>query len=133
VAGPQIGPTWEQALDHPGAEQVALGARLLRALPWWRLRPTPSQARAVDRDVPPVRQPACAQVQHELWLTYCPTGSGRVELLGLDDLGWQATWIDPKTGAEQAIGAIGVPASGEWPAPPPPTDEDWLLLLRRQG
>ena len=130
VAGPQIGPTWDVALDHPGAEQVAIGARVLRSLPWHRLRPTPERARTVDREVPPVCQPACAQIDGELWIVYCPTGSGRVELLGLEDLGWQATWIDPRTGAEQSIGAVSVPGDGVWVAPPLPSEADWVLLLR---
>ena len=132
VAGPQIGPTWDVALAHPGAEQVAVGARVLRSLPWYRLRPTPERARSVDRDVPPVHQPACAQIADQLWLVYCPVGSGNVELLGLDDLGWRAAWIDPRTGAEQAIGPVSVPADGAWAAPDAPTDADWVLLLRRR-
>jgi Protein of unknown function (DUF4038)/Putative collagen-binding domain of a collagenase len=131
VAGPQIGPTWDVALGHPGAAQVAASARVLRSLPWYRLRPTPERARSVDRDVPPVRQPACAQIQDELWLVYCPVGSGGVELLGLDDRGWTATWIDPRTGDEQAIGALSVPDIGEWVAPAAPSAEDWVLKLSR--
>jgi hypothetical protein len=132
VAGPQIGPTWDVALGHPGAEQVAVGARVMRALPWQRLRPTPERARTVDRDVPPVRQPACAQIADELWLVYCPIGSGKVELLGLDDLGWHAAWIDPRTGDEQPTGPIIVPGHGVWAAPDAPTDADWVLRLRRR-
>jgi hypothetical protein len=132
IAGPQIGPTWDVALDHPGAAQVATGARILRSLPWYRLRPTPERARSVDRDVSPVRQPACAQIQDELWLVYCPVGSGGAELLGLEDRGWTARWIDPRTGDEQALGAISVPDIGEWAAPAAPSDEDWVLMLNRQ-
>jgi len=33
--------TWEEAMQFPGAVQVAIGARLLRTYPWWKITPHP--------------------------------------------------------------------------------------------
>lgn len=134
LAGPQIGPTWREGLELPGAAQVALAAGIVRRLPWHRLRPSSERARAADPATPRVRQPACARVAGEagdraLWLTYLPVGCGAVELLGIDDRRWRARWIDPRTGREQAIGRIAVPTTGVWASPAPPDGDDWVLLL----
>jgi len=139
LAGPQIGPIWSEALELLGAEQCALGVRCLREWSWWRLQPTPERARSVSPETPPARQPACARIPGEGWLVYLPADDHDVELLGLNvpgvgglgvaGHGWRARWLDPRDGAEHAIGAVDVPGDGIWRAPERPSDEDWVLLL----
>jgi len=129
MAGPQIGPTWDEALELLGAEQVALGVRFLRERSWWRLQPTPERARSVSPDTPPERQPACARVPGACWIVYLPEDSGDIELLGVERRDWRASWFDPHDGAEQQIGRVDVPGDGVWRAPERPSEDDWVLVL----
>ena len=132
LGGPQIGPTWTEALDHPGGRQCGLGASLLRRLPWWRLRPAPERAELDPLEPDPRLRPACAVAPGQTWLVYLPRAEGRLTLKGLDPLPWRAAWIDPRTGARTEIGPAR-PSALElaWSAPPAPSTEDWLLLLTR--
>lgn len=135
LAGPQIGPTWQEALGLPGAEHVSIGAGFLRSLRWWELRPAPERVRSASRETPRERQPSCAVVPDgpdERWVVYLPADpdhSSDVLLLGIEADRWQARWLDPRTGAEQQIGAVDVPVDGIWPAPPRPSSDDWVLVL----
>jgi hypothetical protein len=129
LAGPQIGPTWSEGLELPGVAQVALGVSILRRLPWYRLHPTPERARSTDSEVPPVRQPACAQIPGELWLAYLPADSGDVQLLGLDERGWRAHWLDPRDGSRHELGRVDAPKDGVWTPPERPSSDDWVLML----
>ncbi|MBV9173470.1 MAG: DUF4038 domain-containing protein [Chloroflexi bacterium] len=130
VAGPQIGPLWTEALEHAGAEHCGLGARFLRTLEWWRLRPAPERVQI--EPAPTIdHRPFCAVVEDELWLVYAPAASGRLRLKGVRPLDWTALWFDPRTGAEHTIGRVEVGLDQRWQAPPSPSAEDWLLVLRR--
>jgi hypothetical protein len=128
VAGPQIGPLWTEALEHPGAEHCGLGARFLRSVAWWRLRPAPER---VELDPTPlqIRRPFCAIVDSALWIVYVPTAEGKLLLKGLAPLAWQAAWLDPRTGEQHVIGAVQVGLTHRWQAPAAPTTEDWVLVL----
>ena len=131
LAGPQIGPPWSEALNHPGAAQCGLGATFLRGLPWWRLRPAPERTRR-DPALDPTGPPACAHVPGEWWLAYWPGGRGQLLLLGLEEGDWRARWFDPRGGEERPLGTIHPAADGVWRAPETPTLDDWLLVLSRE-
>jgi hypothetical protein len=131
LGGPQIGPTWLEALDHPGAVQVALGARLLRSLPWWRLRPCPERVELQPQLPGPTERPCCALIDDEVCLIYLPVARGQVTVKGLAGNGWTASWIDPRTGERQGAGPVEPGLDLAWSAPAAPTEADWLLLLRR--
>jgi hypothetical protein len=133
MAGPQIGPTWDVALGHPGAEQVAIGARILRRLPWNGLRPAPERVRTWDVNLPRAQQPACGLIDGRLWVVYCPVGAGAVELLGLDSGGWQLATVDPRTGQEADGGLISAGEDGVWVAPAAGQEADQVLILRRES
>lgn len=130
LAGPQIGPVWSEALDHPGARQCGIGASLLRTLPWWQLQPCPER---MQLDPPPdgAFPPACARVPGKVWLAYLPDGSRHAILKGIEPASWHARWFDPRTGEEHAIGSVTVGADLKWQAPLPPTSEDWVLILTK--
>jgi hypothetical protein len=131
LGGPQIGPTWAEALDHAGGAQCGLGARVLRALPWWRLRPCPERAELDPLESDPRWRPACAVAPGEAWLTYLPRAQGQVTLKGLAPWPWRARWVDPRTGQPRPIGPAQPGLDLAWRAPPAPSTEDWLLLLVR--
>jgi hypothetical protein len=132
LAGPQIGPVWTEALELPGAIHCGIGARFLRDQEWHALQPAPERARSVSRETPRERQPACAIIPDQSWLVYLPADLAHgadVVLLGVEDGRYRARWLDPRTGSEQAIGAVEVPGDGIWPAPARPSADDWVLVL----
>jgi hypothetical protein len=127
LAGPQFGPTWEEALRHPGAAQCALGARLLRSLPWWRLRPEPWRVRR--EPTADGRAPSCALAPGETWIAYLPDAGGGTQLLGAEPGAWQARWFDPRTGASCPIDPVASDPTGVLSLPSAPGDGDWVAVL----
>jgi hypothetical protein len=130
VAGPQIGPVWWEALHHPGAAQVALGARLLRSSPWWRLRPGPERLRLAAPNAGP-EAPACARVPGACWVVYLPDTATGACLLGLEPGPWQGRWFDPRAGDVVPLGAVAAGDDGTWAVPPAPAEGDWVIVLTR--
>jgi hypothetical protein len=43
---------------------------------------------------------------------------------------YEASWFDPVAGAETRIGAVSANERGEWIAPPPKEEQDWVLIMR---
>ena len=72
MAGPQIGPTWEQALELPGAQHCADAAAFFRSQRWHDLQPAPERVRSASRETPRERQPACAILPGARWIVYLP-------------------------------------------------------------
>ena len=129
LAGPQIGPPWHEALGYAGAEHCAIGARLLRSLPWWRLRPCPERV-ALAPPAPDLhRRPFCARVPGELYLAYAPSAEGNLVLKGLEEGAWRARWIDPRDGTTHELGALEMGIERVWRAPTAPSPDDWLLMV----
>lgn len=133
VAGPQVGPTWDVALDHPGAGQCGIGAGFLRGLPWWRLEPAPER---IQLDPPPReywQRPACAVAPGSAWVVYLPRATGRAVLKGIEPLTWRARWLDPRTGATRDAGPVDVSAARTWHAPEASSADDWVLALTAEA
>lgn len=133
IAGPQIGPTWDLALDHPGADQCGIGAAFLRGIQWWDLEPSPE---CVQLDPAPGefwQRPACTRIRSSVWIIYLPRATGQVIVKGIEPLVWRARWLDPRGGGTHDIGVIDVPASRKWRAPQAPSEDDWVLVLTRYG
>lgn len=130
VAGPQIGPLWTEALDHPGAAQCGRGAQLLRSIDWWRLRPAPERVQMDPALGDLHHRPFCAIADERTWLLYAPEGAGRLTLKGIRSATWAGQWCDPRTGERQPVGPIDIGITHCWQAPPSPSRDDWVLLLR---
>lgn len=130
LAGPQIGPPWTAALDHPGAAQCALGVELLKSLPWWQFRPAPER---VQIDPPPLvtRRAFCAIAEGRAWVVYLPAGAGQLTLKGVTPDDWRARWFDPRTGESRDLGEVKSDGSRKWRAPAAPTPDDWTFVLER--
>lgn len=142
VAGPAIGPPWSEALLYDGAEQCAVAVRLVRALPWWQLVPTPervhlvpeidhrTQPESVHQSPPTATMaPVCATVPDRLLLAYLPAAQGQLVVKGLAPRAWRARWIDPRSGAEHALPKAVPAVDLSYRPPAPPSTDDWVLLL----
>jgi hypothetical protein len=132
LAGPQIGPPWFESLALAGAEQCGLGARLLRTLPWWRLRPCPERVHLAPAPTGDEQRAACARVADHLWIVYRPAGAGQLTLKGIAPGAWAARWFDPRGGAMLPAEPVAVPPDYTWLAPAAPSADDWVLLVQAQ-
>ena len=131
MAGPQIGPTWNEAMHHPGARQIALGVDFLRTVDWWRLRPCPERVVLTLASTRPDRRAFCAHIPGELYIAYRPANStGQIVLKGLEGDSWSASWLDPRTGEISPIGSIQFDPARMWTAPPVPSADDWVIVAR---
>lgn len=119
---------WREALNMPGAEQVAHLSDFFRSVDWWRLQPDPDLlavqpgARHVQRYVLAGRSQG-----GDLVVVYSPAGE-ELRLRSAHVLpGNTATWCNPRTGER-------LPAStehaGELTGYIPPDQKDWLLILQ---
>lgn len=122
--------TWQQAMHYEGGRQVALGASLLRSLPWWTLRPvSSSRAEAAGRIA------AFGAMGEGISLHYVPSTILEERLQGMRGLPvdvpgpGRARFIDPASLVGQDLGMIEPTAEGTWLPPDTPTYADWLLLV----
>jgi acetyl esterase/lipase len=126
---------WTIALHHPGSRQVGLARRLLTSRAFLKLAPDPAALDGDGGDGAGHQQAATASDGSYL-LAYTPLGAPlRVRLERLRGPSVRATWFDPRTGAETAIGTF--PATGVRSFDPPGTSpsrgNDWVLVLDAVG
>jgi hypothetical protein len=130
-------------LNMPGARQAALASNYVRSLEWWKMTPL-REAVLVGGAVPALDErkantplPYCLAQPQQCYIVYLMAGleTQQLTLSGLGQHDYTATWLDPRTGDESAVdGWIAKPdADGQWaiPARPQPSNEDWVIVLRR--
>jgi hypothetical protein len=54
---------------------------------------------------------------------------GQPVVKGLAPREWRAAWLDPRTGTRHDLGAIEPALDLSYRPPPPPSGEDWVLLV----
>ncbi len=123
-------PTWQEALNAPGAVQLGHLRRIFEALPeWWHLVPDQSLL-AVGGNVSGELLSLAARHRDGRWalvyLADASTFSVRLDRLAAGNP-VEATWIDPRTGESQAIGRVSATATPSFTTPD--GWEDALLLL----
>ena len=64
---------------------------------------------------------------------YLASWSPPSHVLGIEpNAGYQASFVDPKTGRVRPLGAITPDADGRWRVPLPGPMQDWLLILENR-
>jgi hypothetical protein len=120
---------WTEALEYPGAAQMGVLRRFLEARPWTRLERAPALLRSAngpgDAHVE-VARAADGSFLVAYLASSRPIGLDTSALAG-DALA--AAWLDPRTGARHAIGAVT--RARDWSATPPAGEphEDWVLVI----
>jgi len=122
-------PTWEQALDSPGAVQMGILKRIFLARPeWWLLVPDQSVFATKWPTVGEVPRLAGRHPDGKWVMIYLAAkDSFHVNMDKVTGAGVNAFWINPKTGDAVATGTF--PNSGERSFSTPDRWEDALLLL----
>lgn len=112
-------------MNVPSSEQVALLARILRAVPWWNLGPAPE--RILNQPKDHARLMAFAlTTDNVLGLAYLPQDdSVTLDLRGCAPT-YDVLWINPVTGQSHAGTAV---SSARKVALAAPDAKDWVVLL----
>ena len=122
---------WREALDHPGAFDMAHLKALFLSRPWLELVPD-SSVLAGDPGAGAGHQQAARARDGSYAFVYTPLGEAvRVQAGRLGGAAVQAWWFDPRTGEAQSIGRFPrakVPASFDPPGAPG-RGNDWVLVL----
>ena len=139
------GGPWQDVMHLPGSEQVGIGKRLLERYPWWRFSPI------VEPAVAEMGRPSsfATGIPGTIAIYYVPSGLEVESLHGILKAGeqkyfwwrlclpiqvdpagrFEASWFDPRTGEETAIGRVTPDAAGTWTPPAKPSLLDWVLLI----
>jgi hypothetical protein len=109
---------WRQALEMPGAYQMAHVAELFEGIEWWRLLPAPE----LVLDQPGAEDPgrtivAARTVEGDLAVVYVPDAAQvRLDVDALRP-GLAATWFNPRTGSRSPALRVeeefALPVAGE--------------------
>ena len=128
--------TWEQASQLAGSAHVGVGNRILERYPWWRFRPRVEPDWNAEERIAPF----AAGIPGALWLFYLPSEGIPSRYHGM--LGkpvrvepgahYRATFVNPRTGAQLAVGPVEPNPDGTWRMPRKPSREDWVLVLADQ-
>jgi hypothetical protein len=119
---------WFDGLARPAGDQLGILRAFYESMEWWRLEPRFDDASwSVLEDGHHL-----ATIDHETYVVVLahPTDKGTNGVLRrLENLPYDATWFDPRTGDATSCGSDIVRETGEWRIPAAPTREPWLLLL----
>jgi hypothetical protein len=126
---------WEDMMNAPGASQVALGAALLRKLPWQSMRPHPEWIEPAADDTKWFA-PYAAGIPGRLRIVYYPLFAlypwlwSRNIIKGIEPgVCYRARLVDPRNGTETDLGEAAADRDGTWRVPCPPVSHDWLLIM----
>jgi Protein of unknown function (DUF4038) len=126
---------WDEALQFPGAEQVAAGHRLLCGLPLHRFEPHPEWVESAVCANAEKSRPPFLGVPEVCRVIYLPMRWFQWDgplIRGLEPSAvYSADYIAPDTLRRHPCGLVKGDADGTWRAPKLPYMHDWLLLLER--
>jgi hypothetical protein len=131
---------FNEAAKLPGAKHIALGKKLLEAMPWAEMQPHQewlqlgAHGAYVRAEHAATMTPSCAGIPGKLRVIYWPNSDAFVPLAGVAKLEsgvkYTAELVNPSTVEKTPIGDVAADKDGNWPAPKPPVNRDWILILR---
>jgi hypothetical protein len=132
---------WQDVMHYHGSAQVGLGRRFLERYPWWLFEP-----RAVGGDSD--RRPGSAigiasynsfgmGIPGKVAVFYLAGQWADQKFAGVQGqrieiepgARYRASFFDPRTGKDVAIGPVEPDPEGFWPVPRKPSMDDWVLVL----
>jgi len=124
---------WNEAMRLPGSGQLGMGKALLERFRWWLFESHQEWVSpcAGEQDY---LNPYAAGIPGEVRVIYLPRFIWDLNLLvcGIEpDVRYSASYINPSTGQEHALGNVEPDPDGSWRAPREPELRDWLLVLVR--
>lgn len=124
---------WRKVMAYPGAEQMRHVHALFSRLPWWTLVPDQRHRVVVagyGRYTADDYVTTAVTENRKLAVSYlAERRTIAMDMTKLDGRAARAEWFDPRTGAAQAAGEFREPAVRYFT---PPTDDDWVLVVRTE-
>lgn len=128
---------WLEAVDYPGAAQMAYLQTFYTNLPWHQLVPRANgtgwaswPVSTSDYGLPTLK----ASDGGRTVAVFFPSGyyylGSSGTLYNLSAPRYNASWFDPRTGAYTPIGSGFAPSGGQWAIPQKPDLRDWLLWVQ---
>ncbi len=128
------GPSWREASQLAGSEQIGLAKKLLDEFPWWTLAPAPSQlnrhANLEDRI-----GPYAGAMEDGSLIVFIPAVSilyarrDGLQLQGLEPgKKYRQFYFNPKTGEKLTDNTSTANDDGRMPLPTPPLIQDWVFV-----
>lgn len=122
-------PTWQNALDAPGAHQLGVLKRIFAGLRWWELVPDQGLFAAGTGEGNTLNAAATTAARDTALVYLSQPGQVSLQVHALQaGKMLQAHWIDPRDGSSQAAGLLAGAGVQDFAAPP--DWEDALLLIQ---
>lgn len=126
---------WHDVAAYSGSGQMQYARRLFERYEWWRFAPHPEWLE-IEAGEEGALMPQCAGILGRVRLIYLPPpihATGRLAAIaGLEyDARYRASAYDPRTGTDHDLGPVH-PQNGVWSLPPPPSEQDWVILLETE-
>ena len=135
--------SWDEAMNRPGSQQVALAKKLFEQYAWHRFEPHSEWATwdhhklAVSEETPRsaklLAEPYATGIVGKVRVIYVldplPILVQRLE----PDVPYSASYFNPVTGQYETIGPVKASDLGTWSCSAPKTDQDWVLILEAPG
>ncbi|MBM3494579.1 MAG: DUF4038 domain-containing protein, partial [Armatimonadetes bacterium] len=116
-------------MSPPSTDQISLMARMLRALPWWKLEPTPQRIANQPGDRPRLMAMATTD-DRRMALAYMPDNEAmEADMTGCPPR-YDLLWISPSTGQCMSGGSITTSRRTRLACP---DRRDWVALLTVPG
>ena len=117
---------WDEALTHPGAEQVAFVRKLRESRDYFSYRPDES---LVEQNNALLGHLSAGQGDGYAYI-YSPQGLPFVaHLQQINAKHLKASWFDPRTGETTAFAVVPACADTQFVPPTSGKDQDWVLIL----
>ncbi len=128
------GPSWRDASQLPGSQQIGLAKQLLDTLPWWTLQPAST---SMSHHATPTDRigPYAAVLEGDIRIVFIPAPSiflihrSGLRMLNLKPhTSYKTFWFNPKTGERTALGAMSADTKGCLRLPTPDLIQDWVFV-----
>lgn len=132
--------TWIDAIDAEGGYQMAYMREFYENAKFEQLSPSPwcyksNMGFDIEALFGMFNPYVTSNDDMSTVVLYFPVSSrsnGATELCYLQNHAYTASWFDPRTGRYSLISDEIYPRNGKWAPPPKPSDEDWVLLVRKK-
>lgn len=126
---------WHEGIDLPGAFQLGHLRRFYESLDWTQLEPAPEvfQPNSWTNEVFYPPRVSSNRERTTVVIYFGETyrhDEGHAQVIGLPGVPFTVEWFDPRLGTISEAACGGPSANGNLDVPMPPSDGDWVLLLR---
>ena len=129
-----------RGLNAKGAVTLSHLRHFFDRIAWWKLKPRQDLIDtkglfSQEANECYLRIPYCAAAPGQLYVVYCPLGTGKTkkEIQLMSGYKYFARWFNPREGSFEDIHTPRPDQNGVWNIPATPGPLDWVLVLENKG